>query len=97
MIDPAPLSIIEWTEIGKILTHLWITVGLVVFIATNLLVGHIFIPSLVASGHIPGMAQRSRPAFYALAILSFAAVIYVFIRIVDLSEVIRLIWDDFWI
>ena len=95
--DPAPLLNHEWTQIGKLLTLLWISVGLVVFMATNLLVGHIFIPSLAASKHIPDMAQRSRPAFYALAILSFTAIVYVFIRIVDLADVIRDIWPDYWI
>ena len=95
--DPAPLANNEWTEIGKLLTHLWISVGLVVFMATNLLVGHVFIPSLVASSHIPDMAQKSRPIFYALAILSSAAVVYVFIEIVELADVIRNIWPDYWI
>jgi hypothetical protein len=100
--DPEPLANVEWTNIGRLLTHLWISVGLVVFIATNLLAGHIVIPSLVASKHIPEMAQKSRPAFYALAILSFAAVIYVFHNIysgsgIDLRSVIDTVWSDYWI
>lgn len=95
--DPAALANYEWTEIGKLLTNLWIMVGLIVFFATNLIIGHIFIPSLVASSHIPNIAEKSRPAFYAMAILSFAAATYVLFQVIDLSDVLSRIYDDYWI
>ena len=95
--DPAALGNYEWTEIGKLLTNLWIMVGLIVFLATNLIIGHIFIPSLVASSHIPDTAQKSRPVFYALAILAFAAAVYILVQVISLSDVLSRIWDDYWI
>ena len=95
--DPAPLVNNQWTEITKLLVNLWIMVGLIVIVASNMLVGHIFIPSLIASQHIPDVARKARPAFYALAVLFFAATVYVFFQVIDLSDVIGTIYDDYWI
>ena len=75
--DPAPLLNPEWTDIGDLLTNLWIEVGLIVFIATNMLVGHIFIPSLVNTEHIPARVMKLRPIFYALAALTVSLVVIV--------------------
>ena len=95
--DPAPLANPEWLDIGKLLTALWGMVALVVFLATNVLIGHIFIPSLVASGHIPEQAQKTRPVFYVLALASFGATLFLLSEVVDLAGVLRIIWEDFWI
>ena len=95
--DPAGLANFEWSEISKLLINLWIMVALVVFFATNLIIGHIFIPSLVASSHIPEKMQKARPAFYALAIISFAATIFVLTIVIDRAGVIREIYETFWI
>ena len=95
--DPAPLANPEWLDIGKLLTILWGMVALVIFFATNILVGHIFIPSLVASGHLPDNARKTRPAFYILALASFGATLFLLSEVVDLSGVLRRIWEDFYI
>ena len=95
--DPAGLLSYEWSEIGKLLTSLWIMVGLIVFVATNVLISLIFIPSLVASFHLPPMAQKTRPLFYALAIASLALAVVVLIRFIDQSDVIARIYEDYWI
>ena len=60
--DPTPLATAEWTAIGKLITNLWIMVALVVFMATNVIIGLMFIPSLVASHQLPASVQKSRPA-----------------------------------
>jgi hypothetical protein len=96
-VDPAPLANPEWLDIGKLLSTLWGMVALVVFFATNILIGHIFIPSLVASGHLPEQAQKTRSAFYVLALASFGASLFLLSEVVDLAGVLRRIWEDFWI
>ena len=95
--DPVSLFSNEWSEIGKLLTSLWIMVGLIVFVAANALISLIFIPSLVASFHLPPVAQKTRPLFYALAVASFAVAVVVFIRFIDQSDVISRIYEDLWI
>ena len=95
--DPVGLLSNEWSDIGKVLTSLWIMVGLIVFVATNALISLIFIPSLVASFHLPPVAQKTRPLFYALAIGSFALAVVVLIRFIDQSDVIARIYEEYWI
>jgi uncharacterized membrane protein len=95
--DPSPLAIAEWTDISSLITNLGIMVGLVVFMATNALIGLIFIPSLVASYHIPAKVQKIRPLFYGLAIVSFVLTVVVLVQVIALSDVISRIYDTYWI
>ena len=95
--DPASLGNYEWTEIGKLLINLWVIVALVVSFAGNMMLGHIFIPSLVASHHIPTLAQKARPIFYAAAVLSIAASFYLLYLVIGLSKVIDRFYADYWI
>lgn len=95
--DPTGLTNPEWTEIGELLTNLWMMVAAVIFLATNILIGHIFIPSLVATGQIPENAQRARPVFYVLALAAFAVGLFLLLQVIDLAGVLDRIWDDYWI
>ena len=95
--DPTPLATAEWTAIGKLITNLWIMVALVVFMATNVIIGLMFIPSLVASHQLPASVQKSRPLFYALAVVSFALTLVFLAQTVDRAGVIRSIYETFWI
>ena len=95
--DPAGLGNFEWTEIGSLLTYLWIAVALILFFATSLLVGHIFIPSLVDSFHLPPGFQKTRPVFYLMATVFFGLMLVVLYLAIDLSDVLARFWDDYWI
>ena len=95
--DPAALSGPEWSSLGSLLSNLWIVVAFVVFFGTNMMVGHIMIPSLVASAHLPDGAQKVRPVFYAAAIASIAIAVVVFIQVVQDAEVLERFWSDYWI
>ncbi len=95
--DPAPLANSQWSDIGSLLTGLWLMVGLVVFIASNVLIGHIFIPSLVASSHIPSGLQKARPAFYVLAVIGSFVTLFVLIQVIGLADVLDAFWPDYWI
>jgi len=96
-VDPAAIGSSEWRELGKMLTSLWVVVLFVVLFATNMLLGHNAIPSLVASGHIPNTWQRTRPALYALAVTSFGVAMFFLYRVVDMAGVLRDFWADYWI
>ncbi len=102
--DPAHLGAAEWAEVGKLVTNLWFMVGMIVLFSTNMLLGHVFVPSLVATRHLPESCSRTRPVFYALAIISFAAFVYFLIRTIDVAVlandgngIIDRIFPKFWI
>ncbi len=96
-LEPSAIGSAQWREIGDLLTSLWVVVLLIVVFAANILIGHNFIPSLVASSHLPRSVQKTRPAFYALAILAFALAMFFLSRVVDLAGVLRDFWPDYWI
>ena len=95
--DPAALGPSEWSEISKLLINLWFVVLFVVIFATNMLLGHNFIPSLVASGDVPASLQKVRVLFYALAIASFCAAIYFLVQVIDYAGVLERVFDSYWI
>ena len=95
--DPSPLSAVEWTQINELVTSLWIMVALVVFMATNALVGAIFIPSLIASKQLPPISEKTRPIFYALSLLSFIVVVIFAVKALGQASVIGKIYETYWI
>ena len=95
--DPVALGPEHWSEIDKLITGLWYVAGFVVLFAANMLAGHIFIPSLVASFHLPNVAQRTRPVFYAVAAVSFSWAVYELYRVIALADVLDKFWSDYWI
>lgn len=95
--DPAALANPEWTDIGNLLTNLWLIVGLIVLVATNVLIGHIFIPSLVESRDIPDIAQKTRPVFYGLSVVAFGVAVYLLTQVISQADVLKRFWDSYWI
>ena len=95
--DPTALTNAEWSDIGKLLTYVWIMAGLVVLSGVNMAIAHIFIPSLVATFHLPQISHKARPMFYASAAALFGAAVYFLIRVIGLADVIARFWDDYWI
>ena len=95
--NPAELGGSEWSDIGKLLINLWIVVIFIVLFASNILLGHNFIPSLVASQHIPDSFQKVRPVLYGLAIIFFGLAVFFMIQVINLAGVLDRIWADYWI
>ena len=95
--DPAALSGPEWSGLGSLLSNLWIVVALVVFFGTNMMVGHILIPSLIDSAHLPDGAQKVRPLFYAAAIVSIVVAVVVLVQVIQDAEVLERFWSNYWI
>lgn len=97
LMDPQPIGPAEWAQLGDMLTSLWFVVLFVVIFAANMIIGHNIIPSFVASGHIPNSWQRTRPAFYLVAIISIGLAAFFLIQVIDLASVLQGIWDNYWI
>ena len=95
--DPAALGNAEWGDIGKLLTYLWIVVGLIVIFAFNMLIGHVFIPSLVASHHLPSYVQRTRILFYTAGAVALALAIFFLVQVIGLSDVLSRFYDSYYI
>ena len=95
--DPTPLGSAEWTDIGSLVRNLWLIVALVIFFATNIIVGQIFIPSLVASHQLPVRLSKTRPVFLVLAVVSIGLAIVVLAQTIALSDVLGRIYDTYWI
>ena len=95
--DPSPVGASEWSEIGSLLTNLWIVVFLIVTFAGNMIVGHSMLPSLLATRDVPDVAERSRPIFYALAVISLGLALFFLARAVGDAGVLGDIWSDYWI
>ncbi len=95
--DPAPLSGFEWSELGRLLTTLWLVVIFIVIFAANMLLGHNFIPSLVASQHISNNWQKTRPFFYLAAIVCFGIAMFFLADVVEAAGVLRRFWPNYWI
>ena len=95
--DPAAIGGPQWSQIGALLTNLWIVVLLVIVSATNILLGHNFIPSLLATGDLPASAQKARPILYAAALVTFVLALFFLAQTVDLAGVLRDFWANYWI
>ncbi len=95
--DPAPISPASWSEIGKMLSTLWIVVVFIILFAANWILGHNFIPSFVASEHIPRSWQKARVLFYGAAVVSFGLALFFFTRVVGFAGVLQNFWADYWI
>ena len=93
--DPAPIGPASWSEIGQLLTTLWIVVVFIILFAANIILGHNLIPSFVESEHIPRSWQKARVLFYGVAIASFAVAMFFLSRVVELAGVLRNFWPDY--
>ena len=95
--DPSSKGADQWSEIGSLLTKLWIVVLFVVLFAANMLLAHNMMPSLLATRDIPAVAQKARPVFYFFGIVSFAVAIVFMTMVIDEADVLRRFWADYWI
>ncbi len=95
--DPATLSNAEWTGIANLLTNLWVMLLLIIVIGSLYLTAHAFIPSLVASRHLPESFGRTRTPTYVLMFICILAYFaYVGLAIGE-SGVLGDIFDTYWI
>ena len=97
-LDPAVTGPASWSELGSLLISLWRAVLFIVLFASNMILGHIMIPSFVMSGHIPDSFRKARPVLYVLAIICFALAAFFIFRASGFAmSVLDSIWPDYWI
>ena len=96
-IDPRVIGLESWSELGQLLRSLWLAVLFIVLFASNMILGHIMIPSFLTSGHIPDSFRKARPPLYGLATVSFVLAMFFLARAVDYAGVLRNFWPDYWI
>ena len=96
-VDPEPLLHAQWSELGDLLTNIWIVVVFIIFFALNMLIANNWLPSLTATRHIPPTLAKLRPGFYLVSIASFGCAMYFLSRVVDHAGVLRDFWPNYWI
>ncbi|MEC7836386.1 MAG: hypothetical protein VX692_04580 [Chloroflexota bacterium] len=97
-IDPNYINSAIWADIKIFTQNMKFFVLFIIIFATNMLIGHNAIPSLVKSHHLPASVSKLRPPIYVVALISFAVAIYfVITAFTGGLEAIRAIYPDFWI
>lgn len=93
MDDPKALTSTDWQNIHLFLQWFWIYFPLVVTFAVTMLTAYAFIPSAVATGHLPPAASRLKlPLTGFAAIVAVAAIIILILGISQTLDV-RNFWD----
>lgn len=95
--EPAPIGALQWSELGSMLFALWMSVIFIVLFAANMLMGHNLLPTFIATRHVPESLEKARLLFYAFAIVCFAIAMYFLYSTIEQGDVLRDIWDSYWI
>ena len=82
---------------GDWLHWLWAYFFAIVILAFTFLTAHALIPSLIASGHLPGEANKLRPPIYIGSIVMVGLAILFMVWTVDNSYLLEQIYNRFWI
>lgn len=95
--DPEFISREHWADISTVLRFLWLYWLFIIGFATNMLLAHALIPSLITSGQLPASVGRVRPLLYlgALGILAIAVLFFVLTAVN--AGVIGRLWERWWI
>ena len=95
--DPEFLTNEHWSGISAMLRFLGAFWFFIIGCALTLLIAHAIVPSLVSTGQLPKSVARVRPVLYlgALGILSFA-LIFLTLTVIN-GDVIKDIWERWWI
>ena len=95
--DPAPIGPASWAELGIMLRSLWLAVLFIVLFASDMILGHIMIPSFVMSGHVPAGMSKLRLPLYAVSVICFVVAMFFISQAIIHARVLRDIWPDYWI
>ena len=96
--DPNVIGPDGWKAVSAFVTNIWLFVASVLIFASNMLIGHNAIPSLVQSGHIPSSFQKLRAPLYAGSTIAFVAALYFVFRALEgARSAVNLIYPEFWI
>ncbi len=96
-VDPRAITGFDWPFIASLVnfpTGLW---GLVFFnysFASLMLLAHVIIPSLVATGHIPVSLQRARPVLTVVGALCLVGSACVMVNFINTLPIIYDIFPE---
>ena len=90
--DPKALTSTDWHNIHLFLQWFWIYLPLVVAFAVTMLTAHAFIPSAVATGHLPANIARLRWPLTGFALI--VAVIAIIILVLGINQTLDV--RNFW-
>ena len=93
MDDPQALTSTDWQNISLFLQWFWIYFPLVVTFAVTMLTAYAFIPSAVATGHLPPQAARLQIPLTAFAFAIAVAAIIILILGINQTLDVRNFWD----
>ena len=95
--DPEFITTEHWADISTVLRFLWLYWLFIIGFATNMLLAHALIPSLISSGQLPASVGRIRPLLYlsALGILTIAILFFILTAVN--ADVIGTFWDRWWV
>lgn len=97
MTDPAFITSLDWSAIGKLLMSLWLFVISAVGFGFAFLMAHAIVPSLLETGELPKRARRARPSLYLGAIIALALAAFFLASATGLSNVIENFYSRWWI
>ncbi len=95
--DPKALTGANWNDIHIWLQWLWIYAPLVFTFALTMLVAHAFIPSLVATGHLPAGANRLRIPMTGFALGVLVAAVVMMVLVINSTLDVEKFYDRFLI
>jgi len=110
--DPITITGSHWSQISQFINFMFYSVGVVMIIATNLLIAYIFIPSFVDSQDSPlsiiNGAKLENPksisfllmvqkACYAVCVIGFFALSYLLYTAFSALPVVKEIYNAIWI
>ena len=96
--DPNYISVAAWQHVSTFVTNIWLFVICMVIFASNMLIGHNAIPSLIKSQHISSSLNKVRVPFYGVSVVAFVAAIYFVLPAFQGGRAaIKLIYPEFWI
>ncbi|MBI4236226.1 MAG: hypothetical protein HY688_02565 [Chloroflexi bacterium] len=96
-VDPQALGPAQWGQVGSTLLYLWAFVFFMGGVATNFLIAHAVIPSLITTRHLPTRFQLLRPFFYALTLAALGLLVWSVISFLHASDVLRSLYPKVWI
>jgi len=95
--DPKALTSTDWNNIHLFLQWFWIYFPLALTFAVTVLTAHAIIPSLVTTGHLPGVASRFKLPLNVFALLVFAAAVVILVFGINQTLDVANFWDRYLI
>ncbi len=90
--DPRTITAEDWPQLQWLVYALWIMLACNVTFACFMLLSHIIIPSMTATGHMKLSAQKMRPALTVIALLVLAGTVCVMLSFVQNLPIIYTIY-----